>query len=252
MTRSDLIVVETKKYDAVGRTIRVESQDAAITYAYDSSGHVRAKASPFGLTTFTYDPFGRPHTQTIHGADVANPSSQIRIEYRHDQNDNRTSMKDGLGREQPLNMIVVTWRGGSSRPRYPKSPTSVTQMAGQKKINQGPDRHVTYRYSSSRDIRTIDYQDGSEKVGQVFGYDGLGHLTWCLDNNGIADKPAVAVYREHDSLGRLIQEDTRLLAVAGMVGFLDVHLWPWDELRIAPSNGAVRGLQAEEGRSNRR
>jgi hypothetical protein len=43
-------------------------------------------------------------------------------------------------------------------------------------------------------------------VSQAFGYDGLGRLTWCLDNNGEADQPPVLVRRNQDGLGKLISE----------------------------------------------
>lgn len=235
VTIGDITVNERKRYDKLGRLRLVESQGVTTRYLYNSAGQVRAKVGPLGRTEYESDPFSRVEKETIHKVadiDSVTPAatvpagtlpplqpqvdSTISVQYRIDRNDNRTRLIDGLGRE-----TVTTYDGHNltaSITRPEQATATITRRSDGRILKVTQDTiTTTFTYTADGEVQSVVAETTGaltsigllvSRTTQVFGHDGAGRLTWCLDDNGDPATDPVQVIRAHDSLGRLLREQT--------------------------------------------
>lgn len=209
VARRALVVREIIEYDLLRRRVMAASQGTTTRYAYDTLGNVRTKQHALGRTEVVYDALARSQRERVFNVDPTNLAATLVNRYDYDLNDNRTMMVTGGGttnaRYDGREMLVRL-----ESPDQP--PLQIVRRAdGQPDhIERGQYRTVRYSYDDGGRVVEIQYQSGRSSLLQLFGYDGLGQLWWCLDNNRDPKSGAVLVRRTYDSLQRQTNEKSYL------------------------------------------
>jgi YD repeat-containing protein len=202
--RTPVIVEESIDYDLLRRKIKVESQGTITRYTHDTLGNVRSKQHALGRTEYVYDGLSRPQRERVFNVDPSNPSATLDLQYDYDLNDNRTKLVGDRG----ITTAQYDGRGllVHMEPANQPPVEIVRQADGQMDNLTRGGKTVQYSYTDSGRVMKIQYQDGPVQLLQLFGYDGLGNLRWCLDNNRDPQIDAILVRRHYDSLQRLTDE----------------------------------------------
>jgi RHS repeat-associated protein len=196
-------------YDAAGRLAAAEEEGAAPwRYEYDGMGELARATDPAGVvTTYERDDLGR-RTKLARGEGDAAATTR----FAWDRDGRLARLVDPAGRATAFGYDDL---GRLILERFPDGSERRSSYDGEDRV-VGVESRAGHALAIARDLlgrivarSALPSPDLAGTLRQRFAYDGLGRLTWALDENDPEDPSDDAVTRLlYDSLSRPIAESS--------------------------------------------